>query len=533
MSKAGATSANMKPCNCANAELHCSQERREKYDYVRHDLTSQNVHWHRYDERPLTQCFDDACKLYTESTGQQPQLGKVFRFDKKTNRKREIEGFAPIREMVVVIKPETTEKDIDNLCKEMQKRFGMTPLAFSIHRDEGHWAHEVNAKTGEVSKVWKPNLHAHLFFDVMERRLKDHKGKEISEKKRGRTIKFTEVQTRMMQDITANVLGMERGEVGSKRTHEDQIEFKRAVQAEELSNAIIQTNEKKAEIEGLNGQIGALRSEVEEEKDAIKAARKERERLNKEIEGLEEQLAASNAEWHDSIQSISAINEELRKKKIQSSALDKELEGKTALGERIKGAGDWLTGKSRREAKEAKEAASEEIAKVKAEYAEKEAKLIDTANAKVKEANDALKAAMQHQRNNQAKLDNYDNMKTRAKSAESKLQDMEEKKAWRERMIEKFVEFGANLRDQWNTLFNHEVVKTDRIMVKGESVPLDNPIGLMLDKDNRFMIHDQHWVTEQGFWNGIKKGITNAFDRGNQWLDWVRQNMGMGNGLRR
>ena len=22
------------------------------------------------------------------------------------------------------------------------------------------------------------------------------------------------------------------------------------------------------------------------------------------------------------------------------------------------------------------------------------------------------------------------------------------------------------------------------------------------------MLHDQHWVTEQGFWNGIKKGLT-------------------------
>lgn len=46
------------------------------------------------------------------------------------------------------------------------------------------------------------------------------------------------------------------------------------------------------------------------------------------------------------------------------------------------------------------------------------------------------------------------------------------------------------------------------------------------------MIHDQHWVTEQGFWNGVKKGLTNAFNRGNKWLDWVRQNMGMGKGIR-
>lgn len=442
----------MKPCNCANAELHCKEERREKLDYVRHDLTCHNVHWYRYDERPLTQCFDDACKLYTEATGQKPQLGKVFRFDKKTNRKREIDGFAPIREMVVVIKPETSEADIDNLCKEMQKRFGITPLAFSLHRDEGHWAHEVDEHTGEVSKIWKPNYHAHLFFDVMERRQTDYKGNEIPEKKRGRTIKFTEVQTRMMQDITAKVLGMERGEVGSKRTHEDKIEYKRSVQAKELSEAITRTNEKKAEFEQLNSQAAALESMVDESR-----------------------------------QTISSLDVEIEQK-------NSELEGKSVAVERLKNAGDWLTGKSRRRAKEAeqreaatKEETAREIAKVKADYAQKEKKLIDSCNAKVDEANHAIKAAVQHQRNNQAKLDNYDNMESRAMSAESKLQEMEVKKAWRERMIETFVEFGATLRDQWNNLFNHEVVKTNHIMVKGVPVPLDNPIGLMLDKDNHFI----------------------------------------------
>lgn len=486
----------MKPCNCANAELHCKEERREKLDYVRHDLTSQNVMWHAYDNRPLTKCFDDACRLYTEATGQKPQLGKVFRYDKKTNRKREIEGFAPIREMIVVIKPDTSEQDLDNLCKEMQKRFGITPLAFSLHRDEGHWSHEVDEHTGEVSRVWKPNYHAHLFFDVIERRLKDHKGKEIPEKKRGRTIKFTEVQTRMMQDITAKVLGMERGEVGSKRTHEDQIEYKRSVQAKELSEAITRTNEKKAEFEQLNSQTEVLESKVDESR-----------------------------------QTLSSLEEKIEQK-------NSELAGKSVAVERLKNARDWLTGKSRRRANEAeqreaatKEEAAKEIAKVKADYALKEKKLVDACNTKVDEVNAVLKAARQHQRDNQAKLDSYDNMKKRALSAESKLQDMEGKRAWRENMIEKFVEFGATLRDQWNKLFNHEVVKTTHISVKGVSVPLDNPIGLMLDKDDRFMIHDQHWVTEQGFWNGIKKGLTDAFNRGNQWLDWVRKNMGLGRGM--
>lgn len=486
MSKQGATSANMKPCNCANAELHCKEERREKLDYVRHDLTSQNVSWHRYDDKPLTQCFDDACKLYTEATGQKPQLGKVFRFDKKTNRKREIEGFAPIREMVVVIKPETSEKDIDKLCKEMQKRFGMTPLAFSIHRDEGHWAQVVDERTGSISKEWKPNLHAHLFFDVMERRLKDHKGKEIPEKKRGRTIKFTEVQTRMMQDVTAKVLGMERGEIGSKRTHEDQIEYKRTVQAQELSEAITRTNEKKAEFERLSGQAEALTAQVEEKQQAL-------------------------------------------------SDIDAEIEGKTPAVERLKSAGDWLTGKSRKRAKEAeaREAATKADAEKKiAEIKAAAVKVVNAANAKVEEANNAINAANEHKRQNQVKLDQYDAMERRALTAENKVREIENTRAWQERMIEKFVEYGAVLRDQWNKLFKGESVESSHIRLNGVQVPLDNPIKLRLNKGTDFEIHDQHWVTEQGFWYGIKRGLTNTFERGSQAYNWVIQQLGGGRGMR-
>ena len=42
------------------------------------------------------------------------------------------------------------------------------------------------------------------------------------------------------------------------------------------------------------------------------------------------------------------------------------------------------------------------------------------------------------------------------------------------------------------------------------------------------MLHDQHWVTEQGFWNGIKKGLTKVFEKGSQAYAWVRQQLGHG-----
>lgn len=535
----------MDPCNCANAELHCKEERREKLDYIRHDLTSQNVTWHAYDTRSLTQCFDDACRLYTEATGQKPQLGKVFRYDKKTNRKREIVGFAPIREMIVVIKPETTEQDVDNLCKEMQKHFGMTPLAFSIHRDEGHWAHVVDEHSGEVSKVWQPNYHAHLFFDIMERRLKDHKGKEISEKKRGRTIKFTEFQTSMMQDIAAKSLGMDRGEKGSKRTHEDQIEYKRKVQAEELSEAVKRINEKKSKLSDLEKQIedkSAISSEMDRDIEKKESKRdllqmdvdhlsNEHSKLETSISakrGKSEELTESIAE---SQQTLSSLNEEIEKK-------TSELEGKSEAAERMRSAGDWLTGKSRRRAKEAeqreietKEKAAEEIAKIKTEYELRVKKIVEVCNAKVIEANNAITEANQHKQDNQSKLTQYDSMQSRAITAEAKLSKIEEEWTWRETLIEKFLEYGAIFKEQWNKLFKGECVETNHIRYNDVLVPLDNPIKLKLEEGRRLMIHDQHWVTEQGFWYGIKKGLTVAFEKGSQAYNWLCNQLG-GRGLR-
>ena len=278
MSKAGATSANMKPANVFNAELHSDLNHRNDLGYVRHDLTHLNLQWHRYDSRSLPECFEAACGEYKKATGQKPQLGSVMRFDSKTKRTRKIEGFAPIREMVVVINDQTTESELDNLCKAYQDRFGMTPLAFSIHRDEGHWVNEVDERTGEVSKAWKPNLHAHLFFDVLERRQNYWGGKAVPDKKRGRTIKFTEKDMSLMQDMAAKALGMERGEKGAVRVNENIDEYKQKAKAEEYAQAVKEVNEKKAEKEKLVAEVADLSTTKAAKETAIESIKAVKEK---------------------------------------------------------------------------------------------------------------------------------------------------------------------------------------------------------------------------------------------------------------
>ena len=63
---------------------------------------------------------------------------------------------------------------------------------------------------------------------------------------------------------------------------------------------------------------------------------------------------------------------------------------------------------------------------------------------------------------------------------------------------------------------------------QGQHIPLDNPLHMRLEEGHRLMLHDQHWVTEQGFWNGIKKGLTKVFEKGSQAYAWVRQQLGHG-----
>lgn len=422
MSKSGATSANLKPCNVDNAELHCNVEHRKELAYVRHDLTSQNVAWHAYDNRTLRQCFDDACELYKSSTGQKPQLGKVERFDIKTKRKRTIEGFAPIREMVVVMKPETTEEDIDNLCKEMQTRFGMTPLAFSMHFDEGHWAKDIDPNTGEITRRWEPNLHAHLYFDVMERRLEDNKGKAIDEKKRGRTIKFTEKQMSLMQDIAAKTLGMERGEKGGqRRTNDDIYEFQRDAQLKELSGLTMQTNEKKSEIGALNGKIAELKTQVEGSEQTLSNLSEEIVQKGTALESLKKDISEKDSELEEKRNAVaeldndienkenkkdliqmdvdyltdehSKLDDSIKEKRIKENELGKDIEQLSAVKESkeqtiavIKELGskaiDTISGKSKREKEELKKQLRDEkkqhaddVAELKRQHADDVANL--------------------------------------------------------------------------------------------------------------------------------------------------------------
>ena len=50
-----------------------------------------------------------------------------------------VAGCSPIREGVLLIRPDTTLADVRKFGEECQRRWGITPLQIFLHKDEGHW----------------------------------------------------------------------------------------------------------------------------------------------------------------------------------------------------------------------------------------------------------------------------------------------------------------------------------------------------------------------------------------------------------
>jgi len=49
-----------------------------------------------------------------------------------------VAGCSPVREGVLLIKPDTTLADVKKFGEECQRRWGITPLQIFLHKDEGH-----------------------------------------------------------------------------------------------------------------------------------------------------------------------------------------------------------------------------------------------------------------------------------------------------------------------------------------------------------------------------------------------------------
>ena len=195
------TGANFEPCNVGSVEKHNKRDadylesvkESGRSLYFFQDLTANNSSWVNpdYQGKTCEEIFDELKKLYTEKTGQAPQLKDRVRVNKKTGREYTVAGWSPIREAVIPIKADTTVDDFKPVIDWLKTK-GWNVIRLDLHKDEGY----KNEVTGER----KMNYHAHLVVDCL-----DHQT--------GRTVKLSknDMSLKGIQGIVADALGMERG----------------------------------------------------------------------------------------------------------------------------------------------------------------------------------------------------------------------------------------------------------------------------------------------------------------------------------
>ena len=173
--------------------------RKKKFDYVNSELSHKNEFWLEEKISTRQKKIENFCKT-------------------KSGRKLQ-KNAMPIREAVVVINENTTMLELQNLASELEKKLKIRIFQIAIHKDEGHYEKD--------SKEWVPNFHAHLVADWQDLET-------------GKTLKHTRYQYSQMQDISAQSLGMQRGEPKGK-ARLDAINFKieqKVIELEDLENKI-------------------------------------------------------------------------------------------------------------------------------------------------------------------------------------------------------------------------------------------------------------------------------------------------------
>lgn len=254
------TSVHIQACKTASSEIHNLREK--DLSYVRDELShlNESVIYER-----ITPALSRIEDTYTKATGQKMQPSA-----------------SPLKEAVLVIREDTTMEDVKHFGELCQKEFGITPIQYHIHKDEGHY--------DSITNEWKPNLHAHIVFDftcyehrMVEKTAKSN-GKTIKnesgnpEKKMvdnyGKSIKLGKSDMSRMQDLAAIATGMERG-VASKKIHLDAQRYKAQAIAEDIKELQLLHTEVKEENQRLSESNEALTSSINEQSSIIEKQKSE------------------------------------------------------------------------------------------------------------------------------------------------------------------------------------------------------------------------------------------------------------------
>ena len=205
------SSIHIKPCNIASSEAH----NRRTAEYIRNigvskiyvvsELSADNEQWinPNFGTPELQTHYDNIKRMVKEKTGRAMQEKERERKG-KNGKIIKVAGCSPIREGVLLIRPENTLADVREFGEECQRRWGITPLQIFLHKDEGHWLggkpDAEDKESFQVGEKWfKPNYHAHIVFDWMNHET-------------GKSRKLNDEDMAAMQTLASDILMMERGQ---------------------------------------------------------------------------------------------------------------------------------------------------------------------------------------------------------------------------------------------------------------------------------------------------------------------------------
>ena len=229
--------------------------------YIVPELSADNEQWINPDfgNSNLQTHYDNIKRMVKEKTGRAMQEKERERKG-KNGKIIKVAGCSPIREGVLLIKPDTTLADVKKFGEECQRRWGITPLQIFLHKDEGHWLNgqpdAEDKESFQVGEKWfKPNYHAHIVFGWMNHDT-------------GKSQKLNDNDMMEMQTLASDILFMERGQSKTitDKEHLERNDFIIEKQKAELQRIDETKRHKEQQISLAEQELKLVKSEIRTDK---------------------------------------------------------------------------------------------------------------------------------------------------------------------------------------------------------------------------------------------------------------------------
>ena len=261
------SSIHIKPCRVTSSGAH----NRRTAEYMRNigksqiyivpELTADNEQWINpgFGSPDLQAHYENIKRMVKEKTGRAMQEKERERKG-KNGKIIKVAGCSPIREGVLLIRPDTTLADVYKFGDECQRRWGITPLQIFLHKDEGHWLsgqpEAGDRESIQVGEKWfKPNYHAHIVFDWMNHDT-------------GKSRKLNDEDMTEMQSLASDILLMERGQskAVTGKEHLERNDFIIEKQKAELQRMDAAKRYKEEQISLAEQELKQVKSEIRTDK---------------------------------------------------------------------------------------------------------------------------------------------------------------------------------------------------------------------------------------------------------------------------